>query len=70
MESAEIGEMLDPLETKQIYGSNPTKYKKNGAIFCGDFRIWGGTQQNLARKHNGRLRNRDQRGSRYQDDVG
>ena len=41
-----LGEMLDPLETKQIHGSNPTKLtqtnksqKKIGAIFGGDFRI-------------------------------
>ena len=39
-----LGEMLDPLETKQIYGSNqqnfvkPTNHKKIGAIFGGDFR--------------------------------
>ena len=48
-----IGEMLHPLETKQIYGSNPTKLsqtnksqKKIGAIFGGDFLISGRTQQN------------------------
>ena len=48
-----LGEMLDPLETKQIYGSNPTKLyqtnksqKKIGAIFGGDFQNWGRTQQN------------------------
>ena len=41
-----IGDMLDPLENKQIHGSNPTKLcqtnksqKKLGAIFGGDFRI-------------------------------
>ena len=41
-----IGEMLDPLETKQIHGSNPTKLrqtnksqKKIGGYFCGNFRI-------------------------------
>ena len=39
-----LGEMLDPLETKQIHGSNPIKLhhtnksqKKLGAIFGGDF---------------------------------
>ena len=39
-----LGEMLDPLETKQIHGSNPTKHhqtnksqKKIGAIFGGEF---------------------------------
>ena len=47
-----LGEMLDPLETKQIHGSNPTKLpqtnksQKNGAIFGGDFQNWGKTQQN------------------------
>ena len=40
-----LGEMLDPLETKQIHGSKSTKHhqsnksQKNGAIFGGDFRI-------------------------------
>ena len=38
-----LGEMLGPLETKQIYGSTPTKLcqtnksQKIGAIFGGDF---------------------------------
>ena len=38
-----IEDMLDPLETKQIHGSNPTKLhltnksQKIGAIFGGDF---------------------------------
>ena len=38
-----LGEMLDPLETKQIHGSKSTKHyqtnksKKIGAIFGGDF---------------------------------
>ena len=43
-----LGEMLDPLETKQVHGSNPTKLhqsnksqKKIGAIFYGDFQILG-----------------------------
>ena len=52
-----LGEMLDPLETKQIHGSKSTKLhqtnrsqKKFGAIFGGDFRNWGRTQQNKARK--------------------
>ena len=37
------GEKLDPLKTKQIHGSNPTKFQhtnksqKNGAIFVGNF---------------------------------
>ena len=41
-----LGEMLDPLETKQIHGSKSTKHhqtnksqKNLGAIFGGDFRI-------------------------------
>ena len=41
-----LGEMLDPLETKQIHGSKSTKHHPNqqitktfGAIFGGDFRI-------------------------------
>ena len=41
-----LGEMLDPLETKQIHRSKSTKHhqtnksqKKFGAIFGGDFRI-------------------------------
>ena len=41
-----LGEMLDPLETKQIHGSKSTKLpqtnespKKLGAIFGGDFRV-------------------------------
>ena len=41
-----LGEMLDPLETKQIHGSKSTKHHQNqpitknfGAIFGGDFRI-------------------------------
>ena len=62
--------MLDPLETKQIHGSNSTKLhhtnksqKKFGAIFGGDFRNWGRTQQNQARKHGVGTPKRDQRGS-------
>ena len=50
------GGKLDTLVAKQI-GSNPTKLhhtnksqKKCGAIFGGDFRNWGRTQQNQARK--------------------
>jgi hypothetical protein len=41
-----LGEMLDPLETKQIHGSKSTKHhhtnksqKKVGAIFVGIFEI-------------------------------
>ena len=49
----EGGGKLDPLETKQIHGSNPTKshqtnksQKKLGLFLMGNFRIWGRTQQN------------------------
>ena len=65
---------LDPLKTKQIHGSKPTKSQhtnksqKNGAIFGGEFLNKDEKQQNKARNTTGRLRNRDQRGSRYQDD--
>ena len=47
-----LGEMLDPLETKQIHGLKSTKHhltnksKKIGAIFGGDFRNWERTPQN------------------------
>ena len=41
-----LGEMLDPLETKQIHGSNPTKphptnksQKKLGHFLVGNFEI-------------------------------
>ena len=41
-----LGEMLDPLETKQIHGSKSIKHHQTnksqkilGAIFGGDFRI-------------------------------
>ena len=51
MESGEIGDMLDPLETKQMHGSNSTKLrqtnksqKKLEAIFGGDFRNLGRNQ--------------------------
>ena len=47
------GGMLDPLETKQIHGSNPTKphqtnksQKKIGLFWVGNFQNWGRTQQN------------------------
>ena len=65
-----LGEMLDPLETKQIHGSNSTNLhqtnksqKKIGTILVGIFKI--GEEHNKIRLENneGRLRNRDQRGS-------
>ena len=49
-----LGEMLDPLETKQIYGSNPTKLrqtnksqKKLGLFLVGIFEI--GEEHNKTR---------------------
>ena len=72
-----IGGKLDPQVTKQIHGSNPKKIqhanksqKKIGDIFVGNFRIRDKINKNKARNTTGRLRNRDRRGSRYQDDVG
>ena len=65
-----LGEMLDPLETKQIHGSNPTKLhhtnkitKTIGAIFGRDFQIR--TKNNKIKPENKErgLQNRDQRGS-------
>ena len=65
-----LGEMLDPLETKQIHGSNPTKHhqtnksqKKLGLFSVGIFKI--GEEHNKIRLENneGRLQNHDQRGS-------
>ena len=51
---------LDPLKTKQIHGSKPTKsqhtkksQKKIGAIFGDEFSNKDEKQQNKARKHNG-----------------
>ena len=52
-----LGEMLDPLETKQIHGSKSTKLHQTnrsqkilGLFLVGNFRNWGRTQQNKARK--------------------
>ena len=65
-----LGEMLDPLETKQIHGSKSTKHhqtnksqKKWGLFLVGIFEI--GEEHNKIKLENeeGRLRNRDQRGS-------
>ena len=71
------GEKLDPRKTKQIHGSNPTKFQhtnksqnKLGLFLWGNFRIRYKKNKNKARNTTGRLRNHDQRGSRYQDDVG
>ena len=50
--------------------SNQQITKKIGAIFVGNFRIRDKINKNKARNTTGRLRNSDQRGSRYQDDVG
>ena len=64
------GEKLDPLKEKQIHGSNPTKLhhtnksqKQFGAIFGGDFRIRKKNNKIKLENKEGRLRNRDQRGS-------
>ena len=72
-----LGDMLDPLETKQIHGSNPTKLhhtnksqKRIGAIFVGNFRIWDKINKTRLENKEGRLRNCDQRGLLWQDDVG
>jgi len=71
-----LWEMLNPLETKQIHGSKSTKLhqnnksqKKLGAIFVGNFRIRDKMNKTRLENTTGRLGNRDQRGSRYQDDV-
>ena len=65
-----IGGKLDPQVTKQIHGTNSTKHhhtnksqKKLGLFLVGIFEI--GEQHNKIRLENkeGRLRNRDQRGS-------
>ena len=65
-----LGEMLDPLETKQIHGSKSTKHhqtnksqKKLGLFLVRIFEI--GKEHNKIRLENeeGTLRYRDQRGS-------
>ena len=65
-----LEDMLDPLETKQIHGSKSTKLhltnksqKNLGLFLVGIFEI--GEEHNKIRLENneGRLRNRDQRGS-------
>ena len=65
-----LGDMLGPLETKQIHGSKSTKHhqtnksqKKLGLFLVGIFEI--GEEHNKIRLENttGRLRNHDQRGS-------
>ena len=55
-EVGKLGEMLDPLETKQIHGSKSTKHhqtnksqKFGGYFWCG-FSDLGRNQQNQARK--------------------
>ena len=65
-----LGEMLDPLATKRIHGSKSTKHHKNsqitkkiGALFGGDFRIRTKNNKIKLENEEGRLRNRDQRGS-------
>ena len=52
-----LGEMLDPLETKQIHGSKSTKHhqtnksQKFWGYFWWGFSDLGRKQQNQARKH-------------------
>ena len=58
--------MLDPLETKQIYGSNPTKLhhtnksEKNWAIFGGEFLKLGQINKIRLEKEGWGLQIRDQ----------
>ena len=61
---------LDLPATHEIRRSNPTKLrhtnksqKKLGAIFVGNFRIWDKINKTRLENEEGRLRNRDQRGS-------
>ena len=61
-----LGDMLDPLETKQIHGSKSTKHhqtnksqKKLGAFFGGDFRIWDKINKTRLENTTGRLQIRD-----------
>ena len=68
---------LDLHATHEIRGSNPTKLhhtnksqKQIGAIFVGNSRIRDKINKNKASNTTGRLRTHDQRGSRYQDDIG
>ena len=72
-----LGEMIDPLETKQIHGSNPIKIhqtnksqKKLVLFLVGVFEIGEEHNKIWLENEEGSLRNCDQRGSRYQDDVG
>ena len=46
-----FGDMLDPLETKQIHGSNPTKHHQNQQITKKFGAIFGGEFSNLGRNH-------------------
>ena len=57
------------IKSNKTYHTNKSQ-KKLGAIFVGNFRIRDKINKNKARNTTGRLRNRDQCGSRYQDDVG
>ena len=65
-----FGEMLDPLETKQIYGSKSTKHhqtnksqKKIWGLFLVRIFGLGKNTQNQARKRGVGAPKRDQRGS-------
>src|SRR3954466_6921168 len=61
-----LGEMLDPLETKQIHGSNPTKHhhtnksqKKLGLFLVGIFELGRKTTKSRLENTTGRLQIRD-----------
>ena len=65
-----LGEMLDPLETKQIHGSKSTKHhqtnksqKNLGLFLWGNFRIRNKINKTRLENKERGLRNRDQRGS-------
>ena len=65
-----LGEMLDPLETKQIRGSKSTKHhhtnkspKKLGLFLVGIFEFREKHNKISLENEEGRLRNRDQHGS-------
>ena len=68
--------MLDLPATHEIRESNPTKrhhtnksQKSLGLFLVGIFEIGEEHNKIMLEHTTGRLRNRDQRGSRYQDDV-
>ena len=65
-----LGKMLDPLETKQIHGSKSTKHhqtnksqKNLGLFLVGIFEFRDENNKIKLENKEGRLRNRDKRGS-------